>query len=121
MAVNWLWKNKLGYIKYKTIWEGEEIYLKTILYAANCLGCEIYHNDKEHYTIMGFWNNEEHLKNMLGLTSKFKTNCYSREHNGVQDIIEIGLNTFFYKEAMIIAKNFAKRHYKIKLYYKEIK
>lgn len=121
MSVNWLWKNKLGYMRYHVTWKGEEYNVKTILYTANCLGCEIYHDDKTHYTFQGFWNDEQHLKNTLGLNKEYQDDLYSKEYSPNRYLIEIGLNTYFYDNAMKIAKYFAKKHYKITLYYKEIK
>lgn len=113
MSVNWLWKNKLGEMHYKTP-KGK---YKTILYCANCLGCEIYHNDKEHYTFQGFWNNKEHLQNILGLTKKYKNNNVYKD----MGLYKVRLNTFWLKDTMIIAKEFAKAKIKVELYYKEIK
>jgi len=125
MSVNWLWKNELGYMKYKVTdtKNNKKATVKVDMYAANCLGCYIQNHKKEGtYTFLGFWNDKQHLRNCLGLSGQYKDDMYSKEHNPDQYLVEIGLNTYFHKEAMEIMKEFEKtKRYKIVLYYKEIK
>lgn len=123
MAVNWTWKYILGYTYYKVQIANTNEYktYRNTLYGGrgcNCLAVEIYHNDKEHYTFQGFWNDTTHLANCLGLTKQYKDNIY------IQDwkyITKIKLNTYFFKDTMAITKYFAMAHIKVELYYKEVK
>lgn len=117
MSVNWNWKQKKGVIYWKTF---KGIKAKVNLYNANCLGALINEfKDKETeermYEFIGYWNDELHLKDCLGLTKQFKgKNLYK------DTITKIKLNTY-YKDWIKIARNFAKSGIKVELYYKEPK
>ena len=114
MAVNWSWKHKMGVITCYNKRTNSKY--KVNIYGANCLGAliqEFKENGKDMYDFWGFWNDEKHLKNCLGLTRGYD-NLY-------QDIIvKIKLNVF-YKDCVKIATYFAKANIIVELYYKEIK
>lgn len=100
MAVTWEWKNKIGYYITKDVID-EKLW-KVDLYSGNCLGVEIWHypdNDNQ-YIFQGFWNDEKHLENMLGLNKQFKDNMY-------KNVTEIHLYST-YSKCWNIAKRFAK-------------
>lgn len=105
MAVTWEWKNKIGYYITKDVID-EKLW-KVDLYSGNCLAVEIWHypdNDNE-YIFQGFWNDEKHLENMLGLNKQFKDNMY-------ENVTEIHLYSS-YSKCWNIAKRFAKVGIKI--------
>ena len=122
MAVNWLWKNKMGEITIKmTNIEGEKIY-KRNLYAANCLFVAISEwkdekSEKDMYSVIYFIADLAHLRRCLGL---------SRNHDGTKEdmykdcFVSMRLNTFF-KESTKIASLFTKAGHEVTLYYDEIK
>ena len=119
MPVNWNWKHRKGIITFIDELEPKKKY-KCNIYCANCLGAIIYEwYDKEKkemmYQFMGFWSNEKHLKNLLGLTKEYKDNSYYKTR-----VKKIRLNTF-YKDNIQIAKLFAKAHIPVELFYFEKK
>lgn len=112
MAVNWLWKNKMGEISCQ---RGETKY-KLNVYSGNCLAVFVYHytqNGEPYYTMHGFFNDAEHLKRCLGLV-KDHDNIYGDEWKKWK------LNTYF-KDSLTLAKWLTKAGYKVELYYEEIK
>lgn len=125
MSVNWSWEHKKGYLMVEqkpndeVTWKG-----KVNIYEANCLGALIYdYKDKETkkdmYNFWGFWNDEKHLKNCLGLTKNYdgkKENIYL----GWERVTKVVLNTY-YKDYTKIANNFVKSGIKVELYYEEPK
>ncbi len=117
MSVNWLWKEKMGSIQWKTL-DGKKISVN--VYKGNCL-CVMIHtfkeNGKELYDFCGFFNDEEHLKKCIGLSKDYDgktTNIYKDEW------LKWKLNTY-YKQSFSIAKLLTKAGFKVELYYKEIK
>lgn len=115
MSVNWDWKHKMGTMYCKNL-NNQKYTLK--IYKANCLGAIIYeYKDNETkedmYRFSHFWNDEKHLKRLLGLVKK-EDNLYN------DFLIKIKLNTY-YKDSIKIAELFAKTGFKVELYYKEIK
>mgnify|MGYP003409815299 CR=1 FL=1 len=105
MAVNWNWNSKMGVITCKNN-EGKKY--KVNLYQANCLGALIYEfkeDGKNMYCFHGFWNDKKKIKNLLGLTKKYKDNIYK------DYVVKISLNTF-YKDTFKIAELFAKANMK---------
>lgn len=133
MAVNWYWKDHLGYLKFK-IFDNNGNYkgiMKVDLYQANCLGALIYHyKDKEtkekYYSFQGYWSDRNHLKNILGLSKEYKNKCIYKDSH-FREIISINLNTFFtrnrneIKDMKTISSLFTEAHIKVNFYYKEIK
>ena len=127
MAVNWLWKNKLGCMTLvQTRPSGEKHSFKINLYAANCLAACIYEykdkdTKKDMYTFWGFWNDAQHLSNCLGLSKKHKGDDIYNDPIGNGVITKVKLNMYFKKDALKIAELFALAGHKVELYYKEIK
>lgn len=122
MSVNWNWNYKQGEITFKNV-ETKKRY-KINIYCANCLGALIYEykdpkTKKDMYSFYGFWNDTEHLKNILGLSKKYTDNMYLNADYG-RIITKIKLNTY-YDENLKIAKLFAKAKIKVILYYEEPK
>lgn len=116
MPVNWSWKRKIGTMYCKD--ENSNSKYKLNIYQANCLGAIIYeYKDEETkqdmYRFNHFWNCENHLKRCLGL-------CKDEDDIYEDWLIKIKLNTFF-KDSIKIAKLFARKGYKVELYYKEVK
>lgn len=115
MAVNWYWAHKLGVMTYKQ----ENGTFKINVYRGNCLGVLIYEykdeNKKNKYTFQGFWNDERHLKNCLGLSKDYKANLH--KDNGC---VSIKLNTY-YKDSLLIGSLFAKSGLDVSYYRKEPK
>ena len=75
----------------------------------------IYHHHKEKDDIVnthlwGFWNDEQHLKNMLGL-SKGYNNCYGDELGDIY--LRKPKNKWEERKINIIAKNLIKAGYKV--------
>ena len=128
MAVNWLWKNKLGTM---TLVQSrpdtkEKHSFKITLYTANCLAALLYEykdteTKKDMYRFWGFWNDAKHLSNCLGLTGEYKGNNLYNDPDGNGVITKIKLNMYFKKDALKIAELFATAGHKVELYYKEIK
>jgi len=106
MSVNWSWKRKKGF--YFINENGKEF--KVNIYCGNCLGVEIYEINESEYIFQGFWNDETHLENMLGLNKGF-SNLY-------ENVKEIHLFTN-YKGWEKIARRFAKAKIKVILEYEE--
>lgn len=108
MSVNWNWNMKKGY--YIINEKGKDF--KVNIYSGNCLGALIYEsvneNGKEVYEFYGFWNDEKHLDNCLGLSGGFD-NIYD-------NVIEIHLFTK-YKGWEKIARRFVKAKIKVILEY----
>lgn len=102
MAVTWNWNNKLGYYLIKN----EKVTYKIDLYVGNCLGVEIrnFPNNPNQYEFVGFWNNEEHLDNMLGLKKGY-SNLY-------EEVKEIHLFSTYSKWEKI-ARRFVKAGIKV--------
>lgn len=117
MSVNWLWKDKMGSVQWKT---NNNKTLNVDVYAGNCL-CVMtwsYKKDgKELYEFCGFFNDESHLKKCIGLAkdSEGKLDNMYKEIWG-----KWKLNTY-YKETFTLAKNLTKAGYKVELFYKEMK
>lgn len=117
MALNWLWKNKMGTMEY-----GDKG--TNTLYAGNCLGIEIWEDgESDSYQVVGFWNDEEHLKRMLGLSKDgMGYNVYQ-----AQGLTKVRLNTFFAKDVKKITKHLsataATDHWNlvVEFYYEEIR
>lgn len=148
MPVTWSWKHKIGSYRLvqKHSFKDGEVVKETIrkftinIYEGNCLGVCIWEfrgesnnpNDigpktgkrkiVNKYQFMGFWNDAKHLENMLGMHPKlwYGGNCYSKEHNPDDYLESIQLNTY-YPQAFVIARRFAKQHFRVTLYYKEPK
>lgn len=125
MPVNWWWTRKLGVMTFKG---RNNTKYKVNIYCGNCLGVMIYdyketdENGKkvDMYNFMGYWNDDTHLKQNLGLqstSSGYKENIYNYEGN---ELVKLELNTYF-DDAWKIAKLFAKAfkgNLKITMYYK---
>lgn len=101
MSVKWSWKGKFGELHYK---DG----ISVNLYTGNCLGVEIFENfeDKSKYQFCGFWNDIEHLENMLGLNKKYKDNIY-------EEVEELILYVNKNSKWKIIADKFTKANIKV--------
>lgn len=67
MALRWDWKDKLGECIYE---DGT----KVNLYEGNCLTIAVKEHEKGTYTLAWFFADEEHMKNMLGLTKGYEGN-----------------------------------------------
>lgn len=107
MSVNWNWKMKKGYY---IINENEKDF-KVNIYCGNCLGVEIFDLvENDGYIFQGFWNDEKHLENMLGLNKGFD--------NFYKNVKEIHLYTK-YKGWEKIARRFVKAKIKVVLEYEE--
>lgn len=117
MAVNWSWKDKKGYLVCERFINGKKVKFNVNIYSANCLGALIYdyedENGQDMYNFWGFWNDMEHLKNLLGLSKKYKDNMYKEE------VKEIRLN-INYKDNIKIAEAFAKSGIKAVLYNRKV-
>ena len=118
--VNWNWNQRLGVIAIKDAFDGRKV--KVNLYVGNCLGVMInewYNKEekKKQWQFVGYWNDETHLKNLLGLTKEYKGSNYYKDD---QEVAEIRLNTY-YADAIKIAKLFARVNIKTILYYQEPK
>lgn len=117
MSVNWLWKDVMGSIKWKTS-DGKT---KTVnVYDGNCL-CVMIHTFKSEgkslYDFYGFFNDESHLKKCIGLSKDYDgtiKNLFKDEWQKWK------LNTY-YKQSLNIAKLLTKAGFKVELYYKEVK
>lgn len=121
MSVNWSWKGKKGEITFNNARNGKNF--KVNIYLANCLGALIYeYKDKETkknmYRFYGYWNDIQHLKNILGLSKEYKDNLYKNEDIGII-IKKIKLNTY-YDDWHKIAKIFTISNVKVELYYKDM-
>ena len=118
MAVRWNWNKKKGYYVVK-LWD--DIERKVNIYCGNCLGVEIYEfKDKDNndmYELYGFWNDTQHLDNILNLNGKYDYNTYDRED---YKMLEIHLYTK-YSGWEKIARRFAKAKIKVVLEYEESK
>ena len=103
MSLNWEWKDKMGTCTY-------ENGVKNNLYRGNALTIAI-HEDSENYNLVWFAADENHLKNMLGLTKGYENIMKN------WGITELELNTE-YKETVKIVNLMAKAKMKItiKLY-----
>ena len=114
------------------------------IYAGNCLGVCIYDFKGEtdnsedidpktgrprivaKYQFCGYWNDLEHLENMLGLHAKqgYSDNCYSKDRNPDNYMEHIYFNTYFkghMKEFYKVIGAFTKSGIKVSFYYKEPK
>lgn len=86
------------------------------LYNCNGLGAYCarqYENEKDDIVnthLWGFWNDEQHLKNMLGL-SKGYNNCYGDDLGDIY--LRKPRNKWEEKKIIIIAKNLIKAGYKV--------
>jgi hypothetical protein len=118
MSVRWNWNEKKGYYVVK-LWG--DIERKVNIYCGNCLGVEIYEfKDKDNgdmYELYGFWNDTQHLDNILNLNGKYDYNTYDRED---YKMLEIHLYTK-YSGWGKIARRFAKAKIKVVLEYEESK
>lgn len=123
--LRWNWKKIIGEIVY----EGGTPYDKKRLYQGNCLAvvgsfCDPRpDNDltEPGWCVYGeFWNDLDHLKNLLGLNPKggFGDNLYS-------NVQKVRLNTFYRdgdpKEFDAMCKLFVKAHVTLELYYEPYK
>lgn len=106
MSVNWNWNRKKGFY----IVNKDDVEFKVNIYCGNCLGVEIYEFDGDNYIFQGFWNDEKHLENMLGLNKGF--------NNLYEYVKEIHLYTK-YKGWEKIARRFVKAKIKVVLEYEE--
>lgn len=117
MSVNWLWKDKMGSIQWKTR-SGETVTVD--VYQGNCLCVMIYNytfKKQEKYEFFGFFHDDSHLKKCIGLMKNYDdeiTNLYKDEW------ISWKLNTF-YKQTFTLAKWLTKAGYPVELYYEVIK
>lgn len=116
MAVNWNWEHKKGFYLIKENFGEMEKVFKVNIYCGNCLGVEIYdfkdEDDNKKYQFVGWWNDEKHLNNLLGLSKEYKGD------NSYANVIEIHLFTK-YKDWEKIARRFAKAKIKVVLEYEE--
>lgn len=123
MAVTWSWKEKLGELHFSQKHPSGAFYkYKLTLYCGNCLAAILYEfKDKEThknmYQFNSFWGDKDHLKNCLGLAKGYD-DLYSDETN---KLTKVKLNTYYKKDAFIIAELFCKAGYKVELYYEEPK
>lgn len=67
MAIRWNWKDKIGEVIYK---DGT----KHSLYQGNALLIALSEHKNGTYTLAWFFADENHMKNMLGLTKDYKDN-----------------------------------------------
>lgn len=115
MSVNWLWKDKMGSIQWKTL-NGKKV--TVTVYQGNCLCVMIRtfrENGRSLYDFFGFFNDESHLKRCVGLAKDHNSelnNLYKNEW------LKWKLNTY-YKQSFTLAKHLTKAGFKVELYYKE--
>ena len=105
MSLNWEWNDKMGTCTY-------ENGIKNNLYRGNAFTIAVYENEEdETYQLVWFAADENHMKNMLGLTKGYENVI---EKWGIK---ELELNTE-YKETVKIVNLMAKAKMKItiKLY-----
>ena len=118
--LTWNWNKRIGVIAIKDPLDNKRRSIN--IYKTNCLGALINEwydkqEKKRMYQVVGFWNDEKHLKNQLGLTKEFKDDNYFKD---TLNTIEIRLNTY-YSDTMKVAKWFAKAKIKVVLFYQEPK
>ena len=114
--VTWNWKKKMGSCKWYC---NDGTTTKVNIYVGNCLGVFIldYKDEEtkeEKYQFVTFFNDEQHLKNCLGLSKGYKEDIMKNR------IKSLKLNTY-YKASLEMGVLFAKAGYKVELYYKENK
>lgn len=101
------YNKKTGSMLIHQVCNGQVIdYEIEIMQLGNCLAVFTY-NDGETRTLYNFWMDEDHVKNI-----KKNTGGIWSDH-----ITSIKLN-IFYKEALKLAKIFAKYGYEVTIYYK---
>ena len=119
MALNCLWKNKMGkvVIKQKRMADGKETSKKfdINIYKGNCLAIFINEykdaeTSEDMYTLYTFFSDKKHVSNILKDNKKLFWD----------EVVSIELNLFF-KDARTLLDIFVKQGYKVKCYYKEIK
>jgi len=112
MAVTWSWKKRIGSIYFFDEVNGK---YKVNIYAGNCLGVLIFEyksDNKNLFQFYSFWNDEEHLKNILGLTKKFKDNIY-------KNCLQLKINGNYEKHNQII-KHFIKAKIPVNVYFTKL-
>lgn len=70
--IRWSWEEKVGEVT-AINHDGKEY--KLSLYQGNAYMVFIYEKD-DYYHVHCFWVDEEHMKNMLGITKGHKENCH---------------------------------------------
>ena len=115
--VRWEWNQRKGFYLIKGQVDKDKLF-RVNIYSGNCLGVEIYEfkdeNGQEMYEFQGFWNDEKHLENCLGLNVK----ALCGKNNIYEDVTEIHLFTK-YSGWEKIARRFAKAKIKVVLEYEE--
>lgn len=104
--LTWKWENKIGKWIEKV---GEKEYEYNI-YECNGLAVMLYEfieNDTEKYSMHGFFADENHLKNMLGLNKGYNDNCY--------DNCFVRLEIKNCKTAKVLIKNLIKAKFSNKI------
>ena len=80
MALQWKWEDKIGELEYEyTNKDGEWIKGDTVnLYDGNALLISLVETEENQFQLWGFWADEQHAKNMLGLNKKqgYTVNSY---------------------------------------------
>lgn len=121
MSVNWNWKDKIGFVAWKSN-EPMKKGFRWNIYRANCLCCMIYEykeEGKEYYRFQCWFNDKEHLQRCLGLKGKEKTDLFKDWYLS-HHIKYIKLN-MYYKECEVLMKYFTMAGYQIRTYYQEPK
>lgn len=116
MSVNWLWKNKIGTIRWT---EGGKTFNVNV-YQGNCLCVFTYNyvsNGRKVYDFCGFMNDEQHLKRCIGLAKDYDGSL-KNIYEGIWG--KWKLNTY-YKESLTLAKWLTKAGFIVELFYKEAK
>lgn len=121
MSVNWDWNAKKG----EVIWKGVKknpkvgVKLKWNIYHANCLCAiirEFKEDGKDMYQFITWFSDIEHLKNVLGLTKKYKDNIFKDYlHKDYWKLEKVRLD-ISYDDSIKMAKYIAQSGIKVELY-----
>lgn len=79
MALSWQWDNKYAEATYKVIGDGGWREATYNWYAGNAPMVETWEPGDDTYTVTSFWLDDQHMKNMLGLSKDHKENCYAHK------------------------------------------
>ena len=81
MGLNWQWDSKYAVATYMVKPEdGTDGEVTRNWYAGNAWMIETVEWPNDTYTVTSFWCDEQHMKNMLGLSKDHKDNCYADKY-----------------------------------------
>lgn len=79
MALNWLWKDKMGKITIRQKQKDKENEYEISIYAGNCMAIFLYEykdeDGQDMYDLWSFWADKQHVKNIMKNEKKLFSGC----------------------------------------------